>query len=65
MTVGNNFGTWFSPIITGVLLLVLRIIIICGMMMDYILFPSLWNKKVEKPIIIVAGCVAQAENKEM
>ena len=35
---GKNFGNWISPIITGALILLLRIIVFLGSIIDYVLF---------------------------
>ena len=55
LTIGKSFGIWLSPIITGFLLLILRIIVFLFMKIDYILFPKLFFTKIKKPIIIVGN----------
>jgi len=55
LTVGTIFGTWFSPIITGVLISVLRITVGVGRILDRIFFPNAINKRLEKPIMIVGN----------
>ena len=53
--ISRTFGIYLSPLITGLLLLLLRIIVQLGMFLDYIFFPSLINKKIKNPIIIVGN----------
>ena len=55
LTMGRTFGTWISPIFFGIILLVLRIIVSAFMILDYIFFPSLINKKIINPIVIVGN----------
>ena len=55
LTVGTIFGAWFSPIITGVLISVLRIAVGVGRIFDRIFFPNAINKKLEQPIMIVGN----------
>jgi len=55
ITLGKNFGTWISGIFLGIFLIILRIIISLFMLLDYIFFPSLINKKIDNPIIIVGN----------
>ena len=55
MTLGKNFGTWISGIILALLLLTLRLIVSFFMFLDYIFFPSIRNKKINKPIVIVGN----------
>jgi len=54
-TVGNTFGIWFSPIITGLLISILRIIVGVGRIMDRIFFPGVFNSKIKNPIMIVGN----------
>jgi hypothetical protein len=55
ITVGTIFGAWFSPIITGILISVLRIAIGVGRILDIIFFPSAINKSLKKPVMIVGN----------
>ena len=55
MTLGKNFGTWISGLFLGFFLLMLRLIVNVFMLLDYIFFPSLINKKIKNPIIIVGN----------
>ena len=55
MTLGKNFGTWISGLFLGLILLILRMIVNVFMLLDYIFFPSLINKKIKNPIIIVGN----------
>ena len=52
---GKTFGTWIIPIIAGLYLLIVRIIVCIFSFLDYLFIPSLWNKKISKPIIIVGN----------
>ena len=54
-TVGTTFGTWFSPIITAVLLFILRIVIGIGRIIDRLLFPGAFKSKIKSPIMIVGN----------
>ena len=49
------FGTYFTPIITGLLLLLLRLIVQIGMLVDYIFYPVKIKNKIVSPIIIVGN----------
>ena len=55
LTVGTIFGTWFSPIITGILISVLRLAVGIGRIFDRIFFPNAINKRLKKPIMIVGN----------
>jgi len=55
LTVGTTFGTWFSPIITGVLITILRLIVGVGRILDRIFFSNAINKKLKNPIMIVGN----------
>jgi len=50
-----GFNIYLSPLVTGLLLLFLRVIVQCSMFLDYIFFPSLINKKIKNPIVIVGN----------
>ncbi len=52
---GQTFGNWVSPIITGLLIFFLRIIVFIGSVIDYLLFPKLRSIKIKKPILIVGN----------
>ena len=52
---GKTFGTWVSFFSLGLLLLPLRLIVNIFMLFDYLIFPSLLNKKIKKPIVIVGN----------
>ena len=49
------FGAYFTPIITGLLLLLLRLIVQIGMFVDYIFYPVKIKNKIVSPIIIVGN----------
>jgi len=55
VTVGTIFGTWFAPIMTGMLISVLRIVVGIGRLIDRIFFPSAFTSKLIKPIMIVGN----------
>ena len=55
VTIGKSFGIWFAPIISGKLILALRILIAIGMLIDWILFPSVRKERASNPIIIVGN----------
>ena len=52
---GKNFKTWFSPLISAILISLLRVIIFLGMFLDKLLFNDIRNKEIEKPIVIVGN----------
>jgi hypothetical protein len=53
--IGKTFKVWIPTLILGVVVTVLRIIVNIFMLLDYIFFPSLINKKIQNPIIIVGN----------
>ena len=53
--IGKTFGSWFSPIITGLLLLILRTIVLIGSIIDYICFSKIRKGKISNPILIVGN----------
>ena len=55
ITVGTTFGTWFSPIITGLLISVLRIVVGIGRIIDRIFFPGAFKSNIKNPIMIVGN----------
>ena len=54
LIIGKNFNMWLSPILTGVLLLCLRIIVVVGQVLDHLFFWSV-RKPLNNPIIIVGN----------
>ena len=54
-TIGSIFGVWFSPIITGLLISILRIIVGLGRIMDRIFFPGAFKSNIKSPIMIVGN----------
>ena len=54
-TVGKTFGTWFSPLITGLLILTLRTVVGIGRIIDKFFFPQAFQSKVNNAIIIVGN----------
>jgi len=55
LIIGKTFGTWISPILLGIVVLIFRIIVFLFMILDRILIPSIWFKKIDSPIIIVGN----------
>ena len=55
LTIGVTFGTWFSPIFTGLFISVLRIVVGISRMMDRIFFPGAFKSNIKNPIIIVGN----------
>ena len=55
ITLGKTFGIWISGLILGILLLVLRLTLSLFMFLDNVFFPSLINKKIINPIVIVGN----------
>jgi len=51
----TTFHKYFSPLLTFSAIFLLRIVVFLGMMLDYLFFPSLRNKKIKKPIIVVGN----------
>ena len=54
-TIGTTFGTWFSPIVTAVIIIILRIFVILGHIIDRLLFFRALNKPSNNTIIIVGN----------
>ncbi|SVD98785.1 uncharacterized protein METZ01_LOCUS451639, partial [marine metagenome] len=54
-TVGKNFGFWISPIFSGILLLLLRLINFIFMKLDWIFFKKIRDNNINNPIIIVGN----------
>ena len=53
---GKTFGTWLSPIITGLGNLLFKILIFLGSIFDYLLLlPKLRSTKIKNPILIVGN----------
>ena len=55
LTIGTTFGTWVSPIITGLLIFVLRIVVGISRMMDRIFFHGAFKSNIKNPIMIVGN----------
>ena len=55
LTVGTTFGTWFSPLITGILISFLRIIVVIGRIADRLFFPNAFKSIIQNPIMIVGN----------
>ena len=54
-TVGTTFGAWFSPIISGMLILILRIVVALGRIADHLFFPQAFKIPLNNPIMIVGN----------
>ena len=55
LTIGHSFGIWISPIFSGLLISILRLIISLGMFMDKIVYPSIRTRRITNPIVIVGN----------
>ena len=55
LTVGITFGTWLSPLITGFLIAILRIIVGIGRIADRLIFPNAFSSCIQNPIMIVGN----------
>ena len=53
--IGKNFNTWLSPIITGLVLAVLKLVVFTGLFLDRIFFYRINSYKLKNPIIIVGN----------
>lgn len=53
--IATTFNKWFSPFLTFFAILFLRLIVSIGLLLDYLFFPSLWKKKIERPIVVVGN----------
>ena len=54
LILGKTFNAWFSPVTTGLMILLLRIIVGIGQMIDHVIFWSV-KKPLKDPIIIVGN----------
>ena len=55
MTIGTTFGTWFAPIVTAVIIIILRIFVKLGHIIDRLLFFRALNKPLNNTIVIVGN----------
>ena len=55
LTLGNTFSTWVSPIISGILIGILRLIVCIGMVVDNLFWPSLYKRKLTNQLVIVGN----------
>ena len=53
--VGNTFGTWLSPIITGLFLSLMRLFVSIFLFIDKIFYKIARKPSVHKPIVIVGN----------
>ena len=54
LIIGKNFNSWLTPIFTGLMILVLRLVVDLFRILDTIVYPSL-KKQIKNPIIIVGN----------
>tara|TARA_Y100000588_G_scaffold368111_1_gene435631 strand:- start:2852 stop:3961 length:1110 start_codon:yes stop_codon:yes gene_type:complete len=54
-TIGTTFGSWFAPVITGLLVCIIRILVVAGRILDRIFFPKAFTKTIKNPIMIVGN----------
>ena len=54
LILGKTFNAWFSPLISGVMVLVLRMIVGIGRIFDHVIFWEI-RKPLKDPIIIVGN----------
>ena len=55
LILGQVFGSWFSPIISGCLILILRVLVGFFRLLDYVFYPKLLKPIKNNPIIIVGN----------
>ena len=55
LIIGKTFDIWFSTLFTGILIGLLRLSTIIFLKIDKIFYPSLINKKIKSPILIVGN----------
>ena len=55
LTIGRTFGTWISPIFTGLLLSFMRLFVTLGLALDKVFYHSLRTRKLTDPIVIVGN----------
>ena len=55
LTIGRTFGTWISPIFTGLLLSFMRLFVTLGLALDKVFYHSLRTGKLTDPIVIVGN----------
>ena len=53
--VGQTFGNWISPIFTGILLFILKLLVTFGLIIDKVLFRKTCQRKITNPILIVGN----------
>ena len=55
ITIGNTFGTWFAPLLTGIIIITLRFFVTLGHIIDRLLFFSAFTKPLNNTILIVGN----------
>ena len=53
--IGKTFGQWISPLITGFLLIILRLTVFIGSIFDILFYSKIRNGKINNPIVIVGN----------
>ena len=53
--IGKTFKVWVTTLLLGLIIIILRLIINLFMILDYVFFPSLINKKIKNLIVIVGN----------
>ncbi len=54
-TIGNTFGSWVSPIVTGLFLFLMRTLVSIGLFIDKIFYKIARDPKIKNPIVIVGN----------
>lgn len=55
LTVGKTFGSWVSPIFTGILVIVLRLVVSLGRLLDRVFFPRAFKTGITNPVLVVGN----------
>ena len=53
--IGNTFGSWVSPIATGLFLVLMRTLVSIGLFIDKIFYKIAREPKLERPIVIIGN----------
>ena len=53
--IGKTFGQWISPLITGLLLIILRLTVFFSFIFDIFFYSKNKNGKINNPIVIVGN----------
>lgn len=55
LAIGHTFHKWISPVFTFINLLIHHVIVSIFLKLDYLFYPSLFKKQIERPIVIVGN----------